>query len=158
MTHLDEAGNARMVDVGDKPITRRRAVARARVAMTPETARRLADGDLPKGDALPVVRLAAIQAAKFTPTLVPLCHQVAVTSIEVDVSVDVATGTATITCTAHALDRTGVEMEAMTGASVGALALYDLVKAVQRDVEVVSVRLLAKSGGRSGDWRAADLD
>ncbi len=154
LTHLDETGRARMVDVGDKPVTRRRATARAVVAMAPATAARLADGDLPKGDALPVVRLAAIQAAKSTPALVPLCHHVAVTSIEVDVEVDVGVGRVAITCTALARDRTGVEMEAMTGASVGALALYDLVKAVQRDVEVVSVRLLAKSGGRSGDWEA----
>lgn len=153
LTHLDEAGRARMVDVGAKDVTRRRAVARAIVAMDPGTARRLSMGDLPKGDALPVVRLAGIQAAKATPALIPLCHQVALTSVDVDVEVDVEAGLATVVATALARDRTGVEMEAMTAASVSALALYDLVKAVQRDVEVRSVRLLAKSGGRSGDWR-----
>jgi len=156
LTHLDAAGHARMVDVGTKPVTDRRAVAVATVAMEPSTAARLASGDLPKGDALPVIRLAGIQAAKATPMLVPLCHQVALTSVEVEVEVDVDAGRATIHATALATDRTGVEMEAMTAASVAALALYDLVKAVQRDVVVTSVRLLAKSGGRSGTWTATD--
>lgn len=154
LTHLDAEGQAHMVDVGDKPVTRRRAVASAVVTMSPTTARLLSRGELPKGDALPVVRMAAIQAAKATPSLVPLCHHVALTSLEVDVAVDVSTGRATITATALATDRTGVEMEAMTAASVGGLVLYDLVKAVQRDVEVTRVRLLSKSGGRSGEWQA----
>lgn len=153
LTHLDLAGHARMVDVGAKPVTDRRAVAVATVTMAPETARRLVAGDLPKGDALPVVRLAGIQAAKATPLLIPLCHQVALTSVEVDVAVDAEAGRATITTVALATDRTGVEMEAMTAAAVSALALYDLVKAVQRDVMVEQVRLVAKSGGRSGNWR-----
>lgn len=154
LAHLDGAGHARMVAVGDKPITERRARATATVRMEPATARRLVAGDLPKGDALPVVRLAGIQAAKETPRLVPLCHQVALTSVEVDVEVAADEGVAVITTTATAADRTGVEMEALTAASVAALALYDLVKAVQRDVVVTDVRLLAKSGGRSGTWEA----
>lgn len=154
LTHLDQAGHARMVAVGDKPITERRARATATVRMEPATARRLVAGDLPKGDALPVVRLAGIQAAKETPRLVPLCHQVALTSVEVDVEVVADEGVAVITTTATAADRTGVEMEALTAASIAALALYDLVKAVQRDVVVTDVRLLAKSGGRSGTWEA----
>jgi cyclic pyranopterin phosphate synthase len=154
LTHLDEHGRARMVDVGDKPVTRRRAEASATVVMAPATAARLAAGDLPKGDALPVVRLAGIQAAKATPSLIPLCHHVALTSVDVDVAVDTTAGTATITTVAHAADRTGVEMEALTAAGVAALALYDLVKAVQKDVVITDVRLLAQSGGRSGDWRA----
>ncbi len=158
LTHLDTAGHARMVDVGAKAVTDRRAVAVATVEMDPATAARLVAGNLPKGDALPVVRLAGIQAAKSTPMLIPLCHQVALTSVEVDVEVDADAGRATIRATALATDRTGVEMEAMTAASVAALALYDLVKAVQRDVEVTSVRLLAKSGGRSGTWTAAGFD
>jgi cyclic pyranopterin phosphate synthase len=153
LTHLDAAGRARMVDVGAKPATDRRAVASAEVRMRPATARRLLDGELPKGDALPVVRIAGIQAAKRTVELIPLCHQVALTSVEVDVEVDVDAGVATITATARAHDRTGVEMEAMTAASVAALTLYDLVKAVQRDVVVAEVRLREKSGGRSGDVR-----
>jgi cyclic pyranopterin monophosphate synthase len=151
LTHLDARGQARMVDVGDKEVTSRTAVAEARVLLAPATARRLVDGDLPKGDALPVVRIAGIQAAKRTPDLLPLCHQVALTSVDVEVDVDVGGGVATITATAVAADRTGVEMEALTAASVAGLTLYDLVKAVQKDVRITDVRLRRKTGGRSGD-------
>lgn len=154
LTHLDEAGRARMVDVADKDVTRRTAVAACRVVMSPTTAARVADGDLPKGDALPVVRLAGIQAAKRTPELIPLCHQVALTSVDVEVSIDTDSGVATLEATATAADRTGVEMEALVAVTTAALALYDMVKAVQKDVVVTDVRLLAKSGGRSGDYRA----
>jgi cyclic pyranopterin monophosphate synthase len=151
LTHLDASGHARMVDVGDKPVTARTAVATCRVVMTPATAARLLGGDLPKGDALPVARIAGIQAAKRTPELLPLCHHVALTSVEVAIEVDAAAGEAEITATARAADRTGVEMEAMTAASVAALTLYDLLKAVQRDVVVADLRLRRKTGGRSGD-------
>ena len=151
LTHLDDHGRARMVEVGEKPVTARTAVASCEVHMTPATAGLLVDGALPKGDALPVVRLAGIQAAKRTDELVPLCHQVALTSVEVDVEVARDEGVAVITATARALDRTGVEMEAMTAASVAALTLYDMVKAVQRDVVVTQLRLREKRGGRSGD-------
>jgi cyclic pyranopterin monophosphate synthase len=151
LTHLDEAGHARMVDVGEKPVTARTAVASCRVVMAPGTAMRLLDGDLPKGDALPVARIAGIQAAKRTPELVPLCHHVALTSVEVEVEVDADTGIAEVTATARATDRTGVEMEAMTAAAVAGLTLYDLLKAVQRDVVVTDLRLRRKTGGRSGD-------
>jgi cyclic pyranopterin monophosphate synthase len=151
LTHLDERGHARMVDVAAKPITTRTAVAEARVLLAPATARRLLAGNLPKGDALPVVRLAGIQAAKRTPELIPLCHQIALTSVDVDVEVDVEAGVVTITATAVAADRTGVEMEAMTAVSVASLALYDLVKAVQKDVRITDVRLRRKAGGRSGE-------
>jgi cyclic pyranopterin monophosphate synthase len=151
LTHLDARGQARMVDVGGKAVTSRTAVAEGRVLMTPATARRLLDGDLPKGDAFPVVRIAGIQAAKRTPELLPLCHQVALTSVDVEVAVDAAVGQATITATAVAADRTGVEMEALTAVSVAALTLYDLVKAVQKDVRITDVRLRRKTGGRSGD-------
>ncbi len=154
LTHLDEAGRARMVDVADKDVTRRTAVAGCRVVMSPDTAARVADGDLPKGDALPVVRLAGIQAAKRTPELIPLCHQVALTSVDVEVAIDVESGVATLEATATAADRTGVEMEALVAVTTAALALYDMVKAVQKDVVVTDVRLLSKSGGRSGDYRA----
>ncbi len=143
-----------MVDVGDKPETSRVAVASCRVVMAPSTATLLADGRLPKGDALPVARLAGIQAAKRTPDLIPLCHHVRLTSVEVEVEVDTDAGIAEVVATARALDRTGVEMEAMTAASIAALTLYDLCKAVQRDVVVTDLRLRSKSGGRSGDWRA----
>jgi cyclic pyranopterin monophosphate synthase len=151
LTHLDARGQARMVDVGDKQVTSRTAVAEGRVLMAPGTAQRLLDGDLPKGDAFPVVRIAGIQAAKRTPELLPLCHQVALTSVQVEVDVDAAEGVATITATAVAADRTGVEMEALTAVSVAALTLYDLVKAVQKDVRITDVRLRRKTGGRSGD-------
>jgi cyclic pyranopterin monophosphate synthase len=151
LTHLDARGQARMVDVGGKAVTSRTAVAEGRVLMTSATARRLLDGDLPKGDAFPVVRIAGIQAAKRTPELLPLCHQVALTSVDVEVVVDAAVGEATITATAVAADRTGVEMEALTAVSVAALTLYDLVKAVQKDVRITDVRLRRKTGGRSGD-------
>jgi cyclic pyranopterin monophosphate synthase len=151
LTHLDDRGHARMVEVGGKPATARTAVASCEVHMAPDTAARLLDGALPKGDAVPVVRLAGIQAAKRTHELLPLCHQVALTSVEVDVEVGRDDGVAVITATARAVDRTGVEMEALTAASVAALTLYDLVKAVQRDVVVTQLRLREKRGGRSGD-------
>ena len=156
LTHLDGRGQARMVDVGDKEVTARTAVAACRVVMAPATAARLADGDLPKGDALPVVRLAGIQAAKRTFELIPLCHHVALTSVDVEVEIDTASGVAALTATATAADRTGVEMEALTAASVAALALYDLVKAVQKDVRITDLRLVRKTGGRSGDLDLPD--
>jgi cyclic pyranopterin monophosphate synthase len=151
LTHLDDEGHARMVDVAGKDVTDREAVATCRVRLTPTTARLLVEGGLPKGDALPVARIAGIQAAKRTPELLPLCHQVALTSVEVDITVDVEGGTADITATARASDRTGVEMEALTAASVAALTLYDLCKSVQKDVVVTDLRLRRKRGGRSGD-------
>jgi cyclic pyranopterin monophosphate synthase len=152
LNHLDERGRARMVDVSDKAVTERRAVASCRVEMAPDTARRLLDGELPKGDALPVARIAGIQAAKRTPELLPLCHQVALSAVEVDVEVEPDEGRATVTASATAADRTGVEMEALTAAGVAALTLYDLLKAVQRDVVITDLRLRHKSGGRSGDF------
>ncbi len=154
LTHLDARGQARMVDVGGKEVTVRTATAGATVRMSTETADKLIAGELPKGDALPVARIAGIQAAKRTPELIPLCHHIALTSVEVAIEVDRSGGTADIVATARAVDRTGVEMEALTAASVAALVLYDLVKAVQRDVVITDIRLLAKSGGRSGDYRA----
>jgi cyclic pyranopterin phosphate synthase len=152
LTHLDAEGRARMVDVGGKAVTERVAVAEATLHVRPDVAARIADGDLPKGDAIPVARLAGIQAAKRTPDLIPLCHAVALTSVDVDVRIDVVAGTATVTATARATDRTGVEMEALVAASVAALALYDMVKAVQRDAVVDGVRLLSKRGGARGDY------
>jgi cyclic pyranopterin phosphate synthase len=154
LSHLDADGTARMVDVGDKDVTTRIARAGCRVVMTPATAARLAAGDLPKGDAVAVARIAGIQAAKRTSELIPLCHQVRLSRVDVEVEVDADAGVATVTAEVRADDRTGVEMEAMVAVSTAALALYDLLKAVQRDVVVTDVRLLAKSGGRSGDWTA----
>ncbi|MDX6686278.1 MAG: cyclic pyranopterin monophosphate synthase [Baekduia sp.] len=153
LTHLDEHGDARMVDVGDKPATVRRAVARATVRMTPQTARLVADGDAPKGDVLGTARIAGILAAKRTGELIPLCHPIGIDHVDVDGVVDVDAGTVTITATAGVTARTGVEMEAMTAASVAALTVYDMVKGVERGVSIEQVVLLEKSGGRSGTWR-----
>lgn len=152
LTHLDEAGRARMVDVGDKAVTARRAVARARLRLRPETAALLAEGRLPKGDALAVARLAGIMAAKRTSELIPLCHAVVLSSVAVDVGVDVDAGVAEVVAEARAADRTGVEMEALVAASTAALALYDMVKAVERGAVIERVELVRKTGGVRGDW------
>ena len=155
LTHLDAQGNARMVDVGDKGVTRREAVARARLRLSPAAAAALAEGRLPKGDALPVARIAGILAAKRTPELIPLCHTVAIASVGVEVDVDVDAGCATVTATVAAADRTGVEMEALVAASTAALTLYDMVKAVERGAFVERVELVSKTGGVRGAWRRA---
>lgn len=153
-THLDRGGRARMVAVGDKPVTERTARAACRVLVTPATAHRIAAADLPKGDAVTVARVAGIQAAKRTHELIPFCHQVALTAVEVAIEVDVETGAIAITSEAHAVDRTGVEMEALVAASVAALTVYDMVKAVERGARITDLRLLEKTGGTSGDWHA----
>ena len=152
LTHLDEAGRARMVDVAGKDVTAREAVATAVLRMTPETAAVLADGRLPKGDAVAVARVAGIMAAKRTPELIPLCHPIGLTSVTIDVEVDREAGTATVTATTTTTDRTGVEMEAMTAASVAALTLYDMVKGIERGATIEQVRVESKRGGKSGDW------
>jgi len=151
LSHLDESGRARMVDIGDKPVSDRSATAEAIVTMGDEIRRALFSGGLPKGDALAVVRIAAIMAAKRTPDLIPLCHPLALTSIGVEVE-EVPDG-AQILVTVATTGRTGVEMEAMTGAAIGAVALYDMVKGLDRGVEIGPVRLLSKAGGSSGEWR-----
>jgi cyclic pyranopterin phosphate synthase len=151
-SHLDERGEVRMVDVSAKEATDREAVAEAIVEMSPEISRRLFSGELPKGDALASVRLAGIMAAKQTPSLIPLCHPLPLTGVVVDVEpVDAG---ARIVATVRTTARTGVEMEAMTAASVAALALYDMVKGLDRAVMISRTRLLAKRGGKSGEWRA----
>ena len=153
LTHLDERGNARMVDVGDKPATARRAVARALVRMTPATAAKVAAGDAPKGDVLGTARIAGIMAAKRTGELIPLCHPLALDHVDVEAEVDAEAGTVTLTAQARVTARTGVEMEALTAAAVAALTVYDMVKGLERGVEIASVALIEKSGGRSGEWR-----
>jgi cyclic pyranopterin monophosphate synthase len=153
LTHLGPDGAARMVDVGAKDATERVAVARGTVRMRPETAAVLAEGRLPKGDALAVARIAGIMAAKRTPELIPLCHQIALTGVDVAVDVDPDAGLATVEVRARAADRTGVEMEALVAASTACLALYDMVKGVERGVVIEQVALVAKTGGASGDWR-----
>jgi cyclic pyranopterin monophosphate synthase len=152
LTHLDEEGTARMVDVGAKESTPRRAVAGAVVRMTPETAALVAAGDAPKGDVLGVARIAGIQAAKRTGELIPLCHPIGLDHVDVDAKLDVGAGAVTLTATAAVTARTGVEMEAMTAAAIAALTVYDMVKGLERGVRIETVELLSKSGGRSGDW------
>lgn len=152
LTHLDADGHARMVDVGDKAVTVRSASASAVVALQPATAALLADGRLPKGDALATARLAGIMAAKRTPDLIPLCHAISLAGVEVELDVDVDAGLVRIDVTARAADRTGVEMEALTAASVAALTVYDMTKAVEKGAEIRHVRLERKTGGKSGDW------
>jgi cyclic pyranopterin phosphate synthase len=149
LTHLDERGQARMVDVGGKDVTQRRAVARALVRMTPATAAAIAAGDAPKGDVLATARIAGIQAAKRTSELIPLCHPLPLDKVTVDAEVDAAAGLVTITAEARVTARTGVEMEALTAASVAALTVYDMVKGIERGVEIASVALLEKTGGKS---------
>jgi cyclic pyranopterin monophosphate synthase len=151
LTHLDASGAARMVDVSGKDVTQRRAVARAFVRMSPATAAAVAAGDAPKGDVLGVARIAGIQAAKQTGALIPLCHPLGLDSA--DVRAEVVDGGVAIEATAVVTARTGVEMEAMVAASVAALTIYDMVKGIERGVTIESVELVAKSGGRSGDWR-----
>jgi cyclic pyranopterin phosphate synthase len=152
-THLDAQGRARMVDVGEKPATQRAARARAILKVSPETARKVAEGDAPKGDVLGVARIAGIQAAKRTSELIPLCHPLALSFVGVEASVDVDTGEIELVAEARTTGPTGVEMEALTAVSVAALTVYDMVKAIERGAEIASVTLLSKSGGRSGSWQ-----
>ena len=153
LTHLDESGAARMVDVGDKPSTERRAIARAVVRVSPATAALVKAGDAPKGDGIGVARIAGIQAAKRTHELIPLCHQLPLSFVGVDVVIEVEAGLIELRAEARTTAQTGVEMEALTAASVAALTIYDMVKGVERGAEIVSVGLLEKSGGRSGHWQ-----
>jgi cyclic pyranopterin phosphate synthase len=153
LTHLDEAGRARMVDVGSKPVTERRAVARAVIRVTASTAAAVVAGDAPKGDVVAVARIAGIQAAKRTSELIPLCHPLALSFVGVEASVDAAAGEIVVDAEARTTGQTGVEMEALTAAAVAALTVYDMVKGIERGAEIVSVALIEKSGGKSGEWR-----
>jgi cyclic pyranopterin monophosphate synthase len=155
LTHLDEQGSARMVDVGAKDVTERRAVARATVRMTPETAAAVQRGDAPKGDVLGTAKLAGIMAAKRTDELIPLCHSLPLSFVGVEGEIDAGAGTVTLLAEARTQAQTGVEMEALTAASVAALTVYDMVKGLEKGVEIAEVVLLSKSGGRSGLWRRA---
>lgn len=150
LRHLRPDGTAHMVDVSGKDITAREATATGRVCLSPEAVRALRGGTVPKGDALGVARLAGIQAAKRTPDLVPLAHPVAVHAVEVDL--EVVDQGVEIRATVRTADRTGIEMEALTCVSVAALAMVDMIKAVDRQAVITDVMVVAKSGGRSGDW------
>jgi cyclic pyranopterin phosphate synthase len=151
LTHLDEEGRARMVDVGDKPATERVAVAKGKVSMRPETLRLIVEKALPKGDVFSVARVAGILAAKRVPELIPLCHSILLTRVDVDFEVDEAASCIAITATVGSRGQTGVEMEALTAVSVAALTIYDMAKAVERTMRIEDIRLVRKSGGRSGD-------
>jgi cyclic pyranopterin phosphate synthase len=151
LTHVDEAGAARMVDVSAKDVTTREAVAAGRLTTTAEVIDLLRRDGLPKGDALAVARIAGIAGAKRTADLVPLCHPIALAGVTVDLQL--AESAVDITATTRTADRTGVEMEALTAVVAAGLALYDMIKAVDRSAVLSDVRLLAKSGGRSGEWR-----
>ena len=155
LSHLDESGRARMVDVGGKEATDRRAVARGSVRMAPETAAMVARGDAPKGDVAGVARIAGIQAAKRTAELIPLCHPLPLSFVDVNLETDAAAGEVTILAEARTSAQTGVEMEAMTACAIAALTVYDMVKGVERGVEVGPVVLVEKAGGRS-DFRRTD--
>lgn len=155
-THLDEEGAPHMVDVGAKPVTARRAVAAAVVRMRPEVLATLLDAGGPKGDALVTARLAGIGAAKRTSDLIPLCHPLPIDAVEVELAPDRGAGTVAVRAEVRVTARTGAEMEALTAASVAALTLYDMAKALQRDIVIERVELVAKSGGRSGAWSRED--
>ncbi|MEE8318150.1 MAG: cyclic pyranopterin monophosphate synthase MoaC [Dehalococcoidales bacterium] len=151
LTHLDKAGRPRMVDVTGKPDTHRRAVAKGLVRMQPATFSRLHDGRIAKGDVLTVAQLAGITAAKKTPDLIPLCHPILIDGVGIEFNLDEENSTVEITATVESTGKTGVEMEAMTAAAVTALTIYDMCKAIDRGIRIENIRLIKKSGGKSGD-------
>ena len=153
LTHLDERGQAHMVDVADKPVTRRVAVARADVRMAPATLALITGGGVPKGDVLATARIAGIQAAKRTSEWIPLCHSLPLDGVELRLSPDPAGSRLVIEARVQVHARTGVEMEALVAVSAAGLTVYDMCKAVDRGISLEAVRLVSKSGGRSGDWR-----
>ena len=153
MTHVDEEGRVRMVDVGGKPDTERVAVAKGEVSMRPETLRLIAEKGVPKGDVLAVAQVAGTMAAKRTPDLIPLCHPLLLTQVDVKLDIDEEASRIEITATVRSRGKTGVEMEALTAVSVAALTIYDMAKAVERTMRIGNIRLVRKSGGKSGEWR-----
>lgn len=158
LTHLDESGRARMVDVGHKDESERLAVARGAVIMQPETVRLIIEGNMKKGDVLAVAQLAGIMAAKRTSDLIPLCHPLPVTHIQVNCVPDAAANRVNIEATVRVRGKTGVEMEALTAVSVAALTIYDMAKAVDRTMQITEVRLVVKEGGVRGDYHAPEFE
>jgi cyclic pyranopterin phosphate synthase len=158
LSHVDEAGRARMVDVGDKAVTVRTAVAEGAIRMSPDAYRLVAERGVTKGDALAVSEVAGTLAAKRTADLIPLCHPVGLDHVEVTATLDESLPGVRIRAAAKAVGRTGVEMEALTAVSVALLTIYDMVKAADRGMEIEKVRLLAKTGGTKGDWRRETAD
>ncbi len=156
LTHLDERGQAAMVDVSQKTITTRTAVAQGEVRMLPTTLAAISDGVLPKGDVLAAARIAGIMAAKKTPELIPLCHTLLLSKVAIDFELDTGENRVIITATVRCNGQTGVEMEALTAVSVAALTIYDMVKAVEKTMTIGNIRLLEKQGGKSGDWVRAE--
>ncbi len=156
LTHLDEQGQARMVDVGAKAETQREAIAAGRVRMRAETLALLRAGDLPKGDVLGTARVAGIMAAKRTAELIPLCHPLLLTHVAVDFAFDERAPAVEIRVTVRCVGQTGVEMEALTAVSVAALTIYDMAKAVERGMVIDGIHLLEKRGGKTGEWRAPE--
>lgn len=154
LTHLDEHGKARMVDVGGKAETQRLAVASGRISMNPDALAAIRDGALPKGDVLAAARIAGIMAAKKTAELIPLCHPLALTSVTVDFQIE--QGAVLVTSSAALTGRTGVEMEALTATSVALLTIYDMAKAIDKGMVIGDLRLIEKRGGKSGHWRASE--
>ena len=154
LTHLDQSGRARMVDVGDKDDTRREATARGSVRMLPETLARILGGNIAKGDVLAVAQVAGVMAAKQTPNLIPLCHTLLLSAVEMSFAPDVASSLLHISATVRSTGRTGVEMEALTAVTVAALTVYDMCKAVDRGMRIENIRLTQKSGGKSGTYAA----
>ncbi len=152
LTHFDEQGRARMVDVGQKDDTRRRAVAHGEVRMQPETLAMIEAGEAGKGDVLGIAEIAGIMASKRTSDLIPLCHPLPLTSVKLELTPDTDNSKVTIHATAETTGKTGVEMEALTAVSVAALTVYDMVKAVDRWMVIGEIRLEEKTGGKSGDW------
>lgn len=150
LTHLDDKGKARMVDVGEKPVTRRTAVAQGSVVMDRKTFDRVLKGDNPKGDVFAAARIAGIQGAKKTSELIPLCHPLPIDSVKVDISPDDKTSSFIITAEASCSGKTGVEMEALTAVSVAALTLYDMCKSIDKSIRITDIKLLKKTGGKSG--------
>jgi cyclic pyranopterin phosphate synthase len=153
LTHLDEHGNANMVDVGDKASTSRIATAEALITMLPATLRLIVEGKHHKGDVFGVARIAGIQAAKKCSDLIPLCHPLMLTSVKVELEADMNRNAVHVLATCKVSGQTGVEMEALTAASVAALTIYDMCKAVDRGMEITQLRLLEKAGGKSGTWQ-----
>ena len=156
LTHLDSRGEARMVDVGDKAVTSRVAVARAQIRMKPETLSVILASELSKGDALATARIAAIQATKKTSDLIPLCHPLPITKVSVELRADHALPGIIIEVTCKVRGQTGIEMEALTAASVAALTVYDMAKSIDRGMVIEEVMLIEKSGGKTGEWRSDD--
>lgn len=155
LTHLDSTGAARMVDVSEKPSTTREALAEGQVVMAPETLALIQSGNAKKGDVLGVARIAGIMASKRTHELIPLCHPLMLSKVEVEVTPDEALPGLHVVARVKTAGQTGVEMEALTAVSVACLTIYDMAKAADRGMRIENIRLLEKSGGRSGDWRAA---